>query len=185
MESRESLDLDFLIVTRRGETRWIAHACSPVYSDDGRMIGRRVSNRDITERKQGEEQLRKLSRAVEQSPAMIVITDVAGSIEYVNPKFTEVTGYSFEEAIGQNPRILKSGEMAPEEYTRLWNIITAGGEWRGEFHNKKKSGELFWESVSISPVFDEHNNITHFVAVKLRSLSASGSRPNSATVKRA
>lgn len=118
------------------------------------------------ERKRAEESLRKLSRAVEQSPASIVITNTAGIIEYVNPKFTALTGYTLEEAVGRNPRILKSGQTPSEEYTRLWRTITSGGEWRGELCNRKKNGELYWESVSISPVLNEMGAITHFVAVK-------------------
>ena len=111
-------------------------------------------------------QLRKLSRAVEQSPASVVITDPTGAIEYVNPKFTQATGYSPEEVLGQNPRVLKSGEMPREEYRRLWETITAGNVWQGEFHNRRKDGTLFWEAASISPVLDEHGVVTHFVAVK-------------------
>ena len=122
--------------------------------------------RDITERKRAEEQIRKLSLAVEQSPASIVITDLKGNIEYVNPKFTRVTGYTFDEIIGKNPRILKSGETPLEEYSAMWTTISSGKEWRGEFHNKKKNGELFWESASISPVKDQDNIITNFIAVK-------------------
>lgn len=121
---------------------------------------------DITERKRTEDQLRKLSLAIEQSPASIVITDTKGNIEYVNPKFTQVTGYSMEESRGQKPSILKSGEMALEEYKKLWETITSGNDWRGEFHNKKKSGELFWETASISPVKNKDNVVTNFVAVK-------------------
>src|SRR5271169_6905670 len=90
------------------------------------------------------EALRKFSRAVEQSPASVVITDTGGNIEYVNPKFTQVTGYSGDEVLGMNPRILKSGEQPPAVYRELWETITAGGEWRGEFHNRKKNGDLFW-----------------------------------------
>jgi PAS domain S-box-containing protein len=123
-------------------------------------------SRDITERKRAEEELRKLSRAVDQSPVSIIITDTAGTIEYVNPKFSQVTGYSREEAIGTNPRLLKSGDKTPEEYKTLWDVITGGDEWRGEFHNKKKNGELFWENASISPVTNEAGKITHFLAVK-------------------
>jgi PAS domain S-box-containing protein len=122
--------------------------------------------RDITERKRAEEQLRKLSRAVEQSPASIVITDLDGSIEYVNPKFTEVTGYTMDEVLGKNPRVLKSEETAPEIYRTLWQTITQGCEWHGELHNKKKNGELFWEFASISPITGEAGRVTHFVAVK-------------------
>ncbi len=121
---------------------------------------------DITERRRGEEDVRKLSRAVEQSPSIITITDAEGNIEYVNPKFTQVTGYAFEEVIGKNPRILKSGETPPEEYKRLWAAITSGREWRGEFHNKKKNGELYWASASILPIRDREGLITHFLGVE-------------------
>ncbi len=122
--------------------------------------------RDITERQRAEEELRKLSRAVEQSANVIVITDAQGTIEYANPRFTETTGYTLEEAMGQHTRILKSGHTPPEEYKRLWEMITAGKEWRGEFHNKKKTGELYWESASISPIRNADGVITHFLAVK-------------------
>ena len=121
---------------------------------------------DITERKRTEEKLRELSPAVEQSPASIVITDCGGNIEYVNSKFIEVTGYTMAEVLGKNPRILKSGDKSPEAYRELWETITAGNEWRGEFLNKKKNGELYWESASISPIRDPAGRITHYVAVK-------------------
>ena len=110
--------------------------------------------------------LRKLSRAVEQSPVSIIITGTDGTIEYVNPKFETTTGYSAEEAIGKNPRILKSGEMSPEEYKNLWKTIMGGNEWRGEFHNKHKDGTLYWELASISPIKAADGTITSFLAVK-------------------
>ncbi len=122
--------------------------------------------RDITERKKIEDQLRKLSSAVEQSPATVVITDTDGKIEYVNSKFTQLTGYSFEESIGENPSILKSGKQSPETYRELWETITTGNEWRGEFCNKKKNGELYWELASISPIKNDKGVITNFIAVK-------------------
>ena len=122
--------------------------------------------RDITKRKRDEEALRKLSRAVEQSPASVIITDLHGDIEYVNPKFTAVTGYSLEEVRGKNPRILKSGETPDEEYRKLWKTITSGGEWHGVFHNKRKDGTLFWEKASISVIRDTSGTITHFISVK-------------------
>jgi PAS domain S-box-containing protein len=112
------------------------------------------------------EGLRKISRAIDHSPASVVVTDTQGAIEYVNPKFTQVTGYAFDEVRGRNPRVLKSGEMPKETYQQLWAAITAGNEWRGEFHNKKKNGELFWEAASISPVRGPDGRITHYVAVK-------------------
>ncbi|HEX8961016.1 MAG TPA: EAL domain-containing protein, partial [Geobacteraceae bacterium] len=111
-----------------------------------------------------EEFIRKLSRAVEQSPVAIMITDTAGTIEYVNARFTSLTGYTGEEAIGGNPRMLKSGETTSEEYRRLWETIAGGAEWRGEFLNRNKSGELFWVSVSISPVTDGEGKITHYIS---------------------
>ncbi|HBG04211.1 MAG: hybrid sensor histidine kinase/response regulator [Geobacteraceae bacterium GWC2_58_44] len=121
---------------------------------------------DITERKRAEAELSKLWRAVEQSPVSVVITDLQGKIEYVNPKFVEVTGYSEQELVGQNPSILKSGSMDRDFYRDLWETISSGREWHGELHNRKKSGELFWESGSISAVKNSEGSITHFVGVK-------------------
>ena len=121
---------------------------------------------DITNSVRANEQLRKLSRAVEQSGSTIVISDLDGNIEYVNKKFVETTGYTLEEVIGKNPRVLKSGYTSAGEYKNLWGTIISGGEWRGEFHNKKKNGDLYWESATISPIFNESGKITHFLAVK-------------------
>ena len=113
-----------------------------------------------------EEELLKFSHVVAQSPSAIIITDTNGSIEYVNPKFTEITGYTIEEVIGKNPRFLKSGKTTPEEYAYLWDTISSGMEWRGEFCNKKKNGEFFWEYASISPVHHFNGTISHYVAIK-------------------
>ena len=121
---------------------------------------------DITERKKAEEGLKKLSRAVEQSPASVVITNRDGDIEYVNEKFCRVTGYSKEEAIGNNPRILNSGHHDKNFFSDIWNTILEGENWEGEMRNKKKNGELYWESVLISPLVNSEGKITHFVAVK-------------------
>ena len=112
------------------------------------------------------EQLRKLARAVEQSPVSIMITDCNASIEFVNPRFTAVTGYSPNDVLGRNPRILKSGETDVKEYRKLWDTLAAGQEWHGEFHNKRKDGTLYWESGVISPIFDDSGVITHFLAIR-------------------
>jgi len=126
-----------------------------------------ISNLRLREQqKQAEAELRKLSQAVNQSPASIVITNPIGLIEYVNPKFTSVTGYLLEEVKGKNPRVLKGDKTPREEYQRLWQNITHGREWRGEFHNRKKNGEFYWEYVSISPIIDAEGRTTHFLAVK-------------------
>lgn len=121
---------------------------------------------DVTVQYQANEKLRKLSRAVEQSGSTIVIADTNGKIEYANRKFADSTGYTLEEALGNNPRILKSGHTSPEEYKNLWSTITSGREWHGEFHNRKKNGDLYWESATISPITNESGKITHFLAVK-------------------
>ncbi|HRQ31149.1 MAG TPA: PAS domain S-box protein, partial [Saprospiraceae bacterium] len=120
----------------------------------------------IEEKKATEIKLRKLSQAVEQSSASVVITNLDGEIEYVNPKFTESTGYTFDEVVGKNPRILKSGNQPRESYKKLWENISEGKVWRGEFHNRKKNGELFWESASISAITSPDGEITHYLAVK-------------------
>ena len=129
--------------------------------------------RNITERKRLEEEKRKtdskiltLSMAIDQSPVTTVITDLAGNIEFVNPKFTETTGYKAEEAIGKNSRILKSGDKPDTEYKELWDTILSGQNWHGVFQNKRKNGELYWESAVISSVKDNEGAITHFLAVK-------------------
>lgn len=125
------------------------------------------TQREIEERKQIAVQLKKLSRAVEQSPSVVIITDTAGLIEYVNPKFTAITGYPLEEVGGQNLRFLKSGEMSSLEYQQLWETISTGEEWDGQFHNRKKNGELYWASASISPIKNDQGQITHYLAVQL------------------
>ncbi|MCB2209086.1 MAG: PAS domain S-box protein [Bacteroidetes bacterium] len=137
-----------------------------IFNQEGDLIEFQGYVADITKRKQAEEKIRKLSQAVEQSPTSIVITDLKGEIEYTNPKFTQLTGYLTEEALGKKPSILKSGETPPEVYKKLWNTITSGNEWRGEFHNKKKNGELFWEFASISAIRNMEGKITHYLGVK-------------------
>ncbi len=117
-------------------------------------------------RKQSEDQLRQLSLATRHSPASVLVTDREGTIEYVNAKFTEISGYSTEEAMGRNPRLLSSDTHPPEFYKEMWDAISSGKDWHGEFYNRKKSGEFYWESASISPILNEKGEITHFVGVK-------------------
>jgi PAS domain S-box-containing protein len=121
---------------------------------------------DITDRVIAEEQFRKLSVAVEQSPVTIVIADRRGRIEYVNPNFTKTTGYRIDEVIGRNTNILKSGEQQHAYYEKLWKTVSRGEIWYGEFHNRKKNGELFWEKATIGPITDGKGHITHFIALK-------------------
>ncbi len=136
-----------------------------ILSTPNASINGELSN-SITSNKRISEQLRKLSMAVHQNPVSIVITDSDGNIEYVNPKFSILTGYESHEVIGKNPSLLKSGNTSAEEYKLLWKTIKSGNEWHGEFQNCKKNGEIYTESASISPIADENGIITHFVATK-------------------
>ncbi|MBF0123262.1 MAG: PAS domain S-box protein [Candidatus Omnitrophica bacterium] len=156
--------LELAAIRKDGVEIPISISLSSVKRDDGWHAVGIIS--DISERVKAREELLKLTRAIEQSPATVVITNLKGEIEYANPKFTRLTGYSLEEVLGQNPRVLKSGDMPPEGYKALWEAISQGKEWRGEFHNKKKNGDLYWEMATISPVTDSKGHISHYLAVK-------------------
>jgi PAS domain S-box-containing protein len=162
----EGAHVDDEVFWRKDGTPFPAEYRSYPQRKDGEIIGAVISFVDITARRQAEEALRKISTAVEQSPLSIVITDVSGSIEFVNPYLTEVTGYRGDELLGRNPNLFKSGLHSAEAYRDLWNTILAGGTWRGKLCNKKKNGELFWERASISPIRNERGVITHFVGIK-------------------
>src|SRR5574341_191923 len=156
--------LDLLGRFQDGATFPVEISLRPV--DTGGEVYTVAAIRDISERRRAEAQLRTLSRAVEQSASIVIITDAQGKIEWVNPKFSEVTGYTLDEVKGQNPRLLKSGRTSTEEYRQLWETITAGHEWHGEFHNHKKNGDIYWASATISPVVDANDAISHFVAIQ-------------------
>ncbi|MBJ6723225.1 EAL domain-containing protein [Geomesophilobacter sediminis] len=173
-------------VTHRGETVGVESFCpslhggvgayvwavaAPLYDSVGKRIGTIESIRDVTKQKevqaamvQNQEYLRKLYHGLENSASAVMITDVHGTIEYVNRKFTEVTGYAPEEALGKNPRIMKSQSTPPEVFKDLWNTILSGREWRGEVLNRRKTGEVYWSVASISPLRNEKGEITHFIA---------------------
>ncbi|PWH13902.1 MAG: hypothetical protein DDG60_09330 [Anaerolineae bacterium] len=131
-----------------------------------RAVGKLFLLLDITEQKHIQAQIQKLSVAVEQSPASIIITDTDGRIEYVNPRFCQITGYSMQEIIGKNPRLLKSGQTPLKTYQELWATIRSGKEWRGEFINRRKDGTFYTESAVIAPIIDAQRNITHYLAIK-------------------
>ncbi|MCB8968495.1 MAG: PAS domain S-box protein [Ardenticatenaceae bacterium] len=161
---KEQLFFDFRHRLASGEIRDVEVYSGPVHTDQGTLLYSIIH--DVTERKQAEVRIQQLSQAVEQSPVSIVITDLQGNIEYTNPQFTAVTGYTKAEALGQNPRILKTGHTTPEEYETLWDTISSGNVWRGEFKNRAKDGSIYWEQAVISPIKNESGTITHFVAVK-------------------
>jgi len=132
----------------------------------GEPLGLIFMGEDITRERENEIRIRHLSEAVEQSPVSVVLTNDSGMIEYVNPKFEDVSGYSLDEIKGLNPSILKSGETSSKDYSALWSTIRKGGTWRGIFHNRKKNGEFYWESASISGVRNPEGEMTHYLAVK-------------------
>lgn len=147
-------------------SKWIETTKLPLRDHAGKIVGLVGYGRDVTDRHKNQERLAVLSLAVEQSPASVVITDTQGNIRYVNRKFCSLTGYSVDEVIGQNPRVLKSGEIAAEVYRDMWQRLRSGQPWSGEFHNRKKNGELYWEFATISPIKGDDDMVTHYIALK-------------------
>ncbi|MGB3005591.1 MAG: PAS domain S-box protein, partial [Chitinophagaceae bacterium] len=145
-----------------GRPIWVEFV-SNVYNVNGKKVVQ-CNIRDITDRKLAEEKLKQLLQAVEQSPASVIITGIDGNIQYVNKKFMAVSGYELAEVLGKNPRILKSSHTSETDYAYLWNSISSGQEWNGEFHNKKKNGEFYWEKALISPIFDSKRKIINYLA---------------------
>ena len=138
----------------------------PIRNEQGKIIALCGISSDITEQKTAEEQLQLLSYAVEQSPASVVIMDKRGNIEYVNKKFAQLTGFQLEEVLGKTQSFLDTGTKTREELEELWRKVLSGIEWQGEFHNRKKNGQFFWESSTISPVFDANHKIQHIMEIR-------------------
>lgn len=165
LQTREPVEQEIRITFPNNRIKWIQNKIIPTF-DDETLVFLNGVNIDITELKKSNEQIVKLSTALEQSPLSILITDKMGMIEYVNPKLVQITGYTSDELMGQNPRIFKSGEKTAEDYKELWDTISSGNEWHGEFHDRKKDGELYWESASISPIRNEKGEIINYIAIK-------------------
>lgn len=164
---KSGFDLEYRIVREDGEVRWIWDRGFPVKDLNGQVARIVRAAEDITERKAKELEILKLSKAVEQSLSSILITDRKGIIEYANPMFQKVSGYTAEELLGQTPRLLKSENHSPEFYKKLWETILSGHEWRGSICNKRKSGDLYWDFQSITPIKNDEGEITHFLSVSL------------------
>jgi diguanylate cyclase (GGDEF)-like protein/PAS domain S-box-containing protein len=148
-----------------GRYIWVETDVTPYRDENGAIIGYVGMTRDVSRRREAEDAIRKLSTIVEQSPVSIIIIDREGIIEYVNPSFLAQTGYTPEEVLGKNPRMLSGSGQTEEFFAELRRCIQEGSVWRGELHSRKKSGALFWESVSISPIRNERDEITHFAAI--------------------
>lgn len=162
----EKLDPIYEFTALRKDGSKVECEASVTYVDYKEDFATQGIIRDITSRKRAEEEIRKLDQAVEQSPVSVMITDLDGTVEYVNQRFFMTTGYHPDEIIGKNPRILKSGEMDAEGYKKLWDTIISGDTWNGEFHNRKKNGELFWEETIIAPMLNQRGEPTHYLALK-------------------
>ena len=162
----KSGNMEFEVLDLKGVKHWMVTHAVPLKLENGDRVQLAFSQ-EITERKHIEERLRILSVAIEQSPTSIMISDLKGDLLYVNPRFTEVTGYSAEEAIGRNPSLLQSGLTPKEVYKQLWDSLTHGKVWQGELINRHKDGHFYWEDVHIAPVKDLSGVITHYVGVKL------------------
>jgi len=154
------------LIHKSGKIIWVRLSVSAMWKHNATPDYHIAVVSDITEQKRNEYELKKLSVAVEQSPVTIAITDILGNIQFVNPAFCKITGYNYDEAIGQNPRVLNSGKTPIETFTNMWQTINSGKTWTGEFINKKKNGTLYYEEAVISPVFNENNEIVNFIAIK-------------------
>ena len=149
-----------------GQSAWLDLTKVPLFDAEGRAKGLLISYQDITAKKEAERSLRQFKQAVEQSPNTILITDTRGAITYVSPQFSAVYGYSAEEVLGRDPSLLKSGHTAEETYRAMWKALWSGNCWHGEFLNRRKDGSLVWQVATLSPLMDEKNQITHFIAVE-------------------
>ena len=165
-ESRATYRTDKAVPRPDGTVMFFDSIKIPSFDANGKPKGMVVVERDITERKHSEEELLKLSQVVQQSPESIIVTNTKGDIEYVNPATCHISGYTSDELIGKNPRVIKSGKTTDEEYKVMWDTISSGNEWKGEFNNRKKNGELYWERASISPIKTPEGKITHFLGIK-------------------
>lgn len=164
MDQRE-LDAQYAEITSQAELLTQKNAGLERARQEGILRNIELAEaRDMAMRSNNE--LHKYFQAIEQGGTAIMITDAAGKIEYVNPSFEALTGYSQAEAVGQNPRILKSGLQPPEFYEQMWKTICAGQIWHGELHNKRKDGSLFWEAGTIAPIQNQDNQITNYVSIK-------------------
>mgnify|MGYP001180893974 FL=1 len=167
LQNRTGFFSEHRLITPSGRIKYVIEKARTTYDESGKPLKSLGSVVDITELKEQEIQLRKLSTAVTECPVSIVITSPCGKIEYVNPFFTKMTGYSLEEAVGQNPRILKAEHFPTEYFTDLWETILSGKVWEGEFYNKRKDGSNYWEYAVISPVINEDLKVTNLVAIKI------------------
>jgi len=166
LDAGKPVTVEHLHYNQDGQPFPVEVMMAPIFDENGEVVQFIESSRDISERKKNEKELLRLSAAINQAEEVVLITTSDGTIEYINPAFETITGWSREEAIGQNPRILKSGKQNQAFYRDLWDAISAGKTWKGQFVNQRKSGELYVEETTISPVRNSSGDIANYVAVK-------------------
>jgi PAS domain S-box-containing protein len=158
-------EAEFRLKHKNGNYIWIKSRGTALRDENGKAVRILGTHRDITEAKKSENEFKKLHQAIMQSPISVIITDKDGYIEFCNPAFCKITGWKDQEILGKKPSILKSGTQPPSFYAKLWETISSGNEWQGEFKNRKKNGEYYWELASISPIKNNFGTITHYVKI--------------------
>ncbi len=166
IRSREAFDHEFRMKNAQGDYRWLREVGVPIMDENGNHGGFIGNCLDTTNRKLADAELRKLSQAVEQSASVVMISNIKGLIEYVNPKFTELTGYTPAEILGKSSQCLDTDDMSADDYADMRKTILAGKQWRGKFYNRKKDGSNYWSLNSISPVKNDTGAITHFISIQ-------------------
>ncbi|MFO8000476.1 MAG: PAS domain-containing sensor histidine kinase, partial [Marinilabilia sp.] len=167
INKKESINKKEVVRLRKNGERFYGRLfTAPIFDDSGEAIAIMANIEDITEQKLAQQKLILLSRAVEQSPDSVLITNTHGTIEFCNPALLRISGYTMDEVIGKNPRVFSSGNKTKEEYQQLWHTITQGKIWEGEFLNQKKNGDTYWESTTISPVINSSGVITHYLSIR-------------------
>ncbi|WP_028491140.1 EAL domain-containing protein [Thioalkalivibrio sp. ALE19] len=166
IERRLPYDEELAIIDTEGQRKWVRALGEPLFDAEGRIVGAQGAFQDLTRHRERERQLHRFRHIIEQSPAAVAVTDLEGQIEYVNPAFERVSGYSRDELLGQTPARIQSGNTPDEVYRDLWGTITAGETWTGEIQNRRKDGTLFWEQDVISPLKDEQGRVINYVAIK-------------------
>ena len=166
LKNQEPNEIDFRIVRRDGVVRWMSHSCRSAYGRDGGYKGRRVTNRDVTDRRLFELEISRLAQAVEQSPTGTVITDADGNLLYTNQAYTRITGYSFADAYAKRSNELLSSELSIEQFQEILNHMSFGRSWGGVVQNKHKNGEIYWEQASASPIYDQRGKISSYLFLR-------------------
>jgi PAS domain S-box-containing protein len=167
IENKTNYTIIYRIQTKKTKKiKYVEDRCEHIYNLKGELVKSIGSIQDITQQYKSQLELLKLKAVIEQSPLSIVITDIRGKIEYVNPGFCTITGYSYSEAIGENPNILKSGFTTKEQYKKLWETIRSNKIWTGTFKNKRKNGDFYWETITIVPINNEKEEIINYVGIK-------------------